>query len=145
LSNEVLFNEMVERVVRGVERKAIPSGQYDAVLIDEGHDFQPEWFKLVVQMVNPDSNALLVLYDDAQSIYGGSKKRKFSFASVGIKAQGRTTVLKLNYRNTREILAVARALADDLLVERVADEDEAPTVTGGGERARDLCWSNCRR
>ncbi|MEK7320194.1 MAG: 3'-5' exonuclease [Pseudomonadota bacterium] len=128
LPNEVLFNEMVERVVRGVERKAIPSGQYDAVLIDEGHDFQPEWFKLVVQMVNPDSNALLVLYDDAQSIYGGSKKRKFSFASVGIKAQGRTTVLKLNYRNTREILAVARALADDLLVERVADEDEAPTV-----------------
>jgi hypothetical protein len=128
LSGDALFEEMVNRVVRGVERRAIPSGQYDAIMIDEGHDFRPEWFKLVVQMVNPDSNSLLVMYDDAQSIYGGSRKRKFSFASVGIKAQGRTTVLKLNYRNTQEILAVARALADDLLAEREADEDEAPTV-----------------
>lgn len=127
-ANDALFEEMVERVIRGVDRKAIPSGQYDAVMIDEGHDFRPEWLKLVVQMVNPDSNSLLVMYDDAQSIYGDSRKKRFSFASVGIKAQGRTTVLKLNYRNTRQILAVARALADELLVERDAGEDEAPTV-----------------
>src|SRR5699024_9391254 len=31
----------------------------------------------------------------------------FSLASVGIQAQGRTTVLRLNYRNTREILEFA--------------------------------------
>jgi hypothetical protein len=31
----------------------IPAGQYDAVLIDEGHDFRPEWLKLVVRMVDP--------------------------------------------------------------------------------------------
>ncbi|WP_460319172.1 hypothetical protein [Pseudomonas ogarae] len=42
--------------------------QYPAVLIDEGHDFQPELFKLVVQIINPKSNSLLVLYDDGQSI-----------------------------------------------------------------------------
>ena len=38
-----MFDEMVDNVIRGVDRKQIPSGQYQAILIDEGHDFQPEW------------------------------------------------------------------------------------------------------
>jgi superfamily I DNA and RNA helicase len=42
------WDDMVDKVIRGVDRKLIPSGQYEAVLIDEGHDFKPEWFKLVV-------------------------------------------------------------------------------------------------
>jgi len=122
------FEECVEKVIRSVDQKLIPSAQYDAVLIDEGHDFKAEWLKLVVQMIHPDSNSLLVLYDDAQSIYGGAKKLKFSFSSVGVQAQGRTTILKLNYRNTAEILAVARAFADDLLSAKDTEEDQAPTV-----------------
>lgn len=122
------FEACVERVIHSVDQKSIPAAQYDAVLIDEGHDFKPEWFKLVVQMIHPDSNSLLVLYDDAQSIYGGQKKKRFAFSSVGIQAKGRTTILKLNYRNTREILAVARAFADDLLAPAEPEEDQAPTV-----------------
>lgn len=122
------FEACVERIIDSVDRALIPSGQYDAVLIDEGHDFKPEWFKLVVQMIHPASNSLLVLYDDAQSIYGGGKKSRFAFSSVGIQAKGRTTILKLNYRNTTEILAVARAFADDLLAPADAEEDQAPTV-----------------
>jgi len=122
------FEACVERVIESIDRKLIPSAQYDAVLVDEGHDFKPEWFKLVVQMVHPDSNSLLVLYDDAQSIYSGPKKSRFSFSSVGIQAKGRTTILKLNYRNTAEVLAVARAFADDLLSPADAEEDQAPTV-----------------
>ncbi|WP_349605144.1 3'-5' exonuclease [Cupriavidus sp. DF5525] len=134
--SDALFEEMVNRVIQGVDRKAIPAGQYDAVLIDEGHDFRPEWFKLVVQMVNLESNSLLVLYDDAQSIYGGAKKRGMTFASVGIQARGRTTILKLNYRNSQEILAVARSFADELLRPTEGADDEAPTVqpVGAGRR-----------
>ena len=113
------FEELVDAVIRGVERKQIPSGQYQAVLIDEGHDFAPEWLKLVVQMVDPASNSLLVLFDDAQSIYqrhtACNAARPFSFKSVGIQAQGRTTVLKINYRNTQQILQTASLVAADLL------------------------------
>lgn len=122
------FESCVERVIRSVDQNIIPSAQYDAVLIDEGHDFKPEWLKLVVQMIHPDSNSLLVLYDDAQSIYNGPKKLRFSFSSVGVQAKGRTTILKLNYRNTAEILSVARAFADDLLSPNDTEEDQAPTV-----------------
>lgn len=119
---------LVDKVIQSVDRKLIPTAQYDAVLIDEGHDFKPEWFKLVVQMIHPNSSSLLVLYDDAQSIYGGKKKLRFSFSSVGVQAKGRTTILKLNYRNTQEILAVARAFADELLSPKDAEEEFAPTV-----------------
>lgn len=122
------YDAMVELIIRSVDRKLIPSGQYDAVLIDEGHDFRPEWLKLVVQMVDPLSNSLLVLYDDAQSIYERTKKQKFSFKSVGIQAQGRTNILKINYRNTQEILNVAANFAHDLLSAKDVDEDHVPVV-----------------
>jgi hypothetical protein len=123
-----VFAEMVDNVIRGVERKQIPSGQYQAVLIDEGHDFQPEWLKLVTQMVDPETNSLLVLYDSAQDIYGKSKARGFSFKSVGVQASGRTTILRINYRNTRQILQTANVVAAKFLSPQEHDEDGVPVV-----------------
>ena len=120
--------EMVQRVITGIDRRQIPSGQYQAVLIDEGHDFAPEWLRLVVQMVDPTTNSLLVLYDDAQSIYERTQKKNFSFKSVGIQAQGRTTILKINYRNTRQILQTASLVAADLLTAEDKDEDGVPLL-----------------
>lgn len=127
--SQAYFDEMVDRVIRAVDRKMIPAGQYDAVLIDEGHDFRPEWLKLVVQMVNPQTNSLLLLYDDAQSIYDKEKKRNFSFRSVGIQAPGRTTILRVNYRNTQEIHDFATEFARRVLVQKDADEDGIPMLT----------------
>ncbi|MDV7210976.1 NERD domain-containing protein/DEAD/DEAH box helicase [Azotobacter beijerinckii] len=122
---------MVDYTIDGVEQGRIPGDRYAAVLIDEGHDFEPDWFRLAVRMLDPESRSLLVLYDDAQAIYrgkGGRRGLDFSFASVGIQAQGRTTVLKVNYRNTLEVLSVARAFASDLLTGREAGEDGVPVV-----------------
>ncbi len=120
--------DMVQRVITAVDRKHIPSGQYQAVLIDEGHDFAPEWLKLVTQMVDPTTNSLLLLYDDAQSIYERSRSKQFSFKSVGVQAQGRTTILKINYRNTRQILQTANLIAADLLTADDKDDDGIPLV-----------------
>jgi hypothetical protein len=121
-------DQLVDNVIRAVDRKQIPSGQYQAILIDEGHDFKPEWLKLVTQMVDPHTNSLLLLYDDAQSIYERSRSRQFSFKSVGIQAQGRTTILKINYRNTKQILQTANLTAADLLSPEDRDEDGIPLV-----------------
>ena len=120
--------DMVHRVITGVDRKQIPSGQYQAVMIDEGHDFAPEWLRLVTQMVDPTTNSLLVLYDDAQSIYERARSKQFSFKSVGIQAQGRTTILKINYRNTRQILQTASLVAADLLTADDKDDDGIPLI-----------------
>ena len=123
-----MFDAMVDNVIRAVDRQQIPSGQYQAVLIDEGHDFRPEWLKLLTQMVDPHTNSLLLLYDDAQSIYERRHSRQFSFKSVGIQAQGRTTILKINYRNTQQILQTAHLIAADLLTAEDKDDDGIPLV-----------------
>jgi hypothetical protein len=120
--------DMVQRVIQGVECKHIPAGQYQAVMIDEGHDFAPEWLKLITQMVDPATNSLLVLFDDAQSIYERSRSKQFSFKSVGVQAQGRTTILKINYRNTKQILQTANLIAADLLTADDKDDDGIPLV-----------------
>ncbi|MDC6167645.1 DEAD/DEAH box helicase [Paucibacter sp. XJ19-41] len=128
MGSQQYVQALVDGVIRGVERRQIPGGQYQAVLIDEGHDFAPEWLKLVTQMVDPATNSLLLLYDDAQSIYERRRSKQFSFKSVGIQAQGRTTVLKINYRNTRQILQIASAVAADLLTPDDSDEDGIPLL-----------------
>jgi hypothetical protein len=124
-----MFEQMIEDVIRGVEHGQIPGGQYHAILIDEGHDFQPAWLKLVTQMVDPNTNSLLLLYDDAQSIYERGRSKQFSFKSVGIQAQGRTTILKINYRNPKQILRTASYIAAELLRgEDTNDDDGVPRV-----------------
>lgn len=105
--------QAVQRVIEGVDRGLIPSGQYDAVLIDEAHDFEPQWLALAARMVNPDTKALMVVYDDAQAIYKGRARPVWK--QLGIEASGRTTVLRVNYRNTAQILKFARSFAADVI------------------------------
>ena len=128
------FDEMVNAVIEHTAKGDIPRGQYGAVLVDEGHDFEPDWLRLIVDMVDPDTNSLLLLYDDAQSIYKQGKGLGFSLKDVGIEAQGRTTILKLNYRNSREILSFAFDFVDDYLEpdERSSDRVELITPDSGG-------------
>lgn len=115
----------VQAVLDAVERGLIPGGQYDAVLIDEAHDFEPQWLALAAKMVNPDTKALMIVYDDAQAIYKGRKRPVWK--QLGIEASGRTTVLKVNYRNTAQILRFARKFAADVI--------GAPGVCAGDESA----------
>ncbi|MEP2775833.1 MAG: 3'-5' exonuclease [Luteolibacter sp.] len=123
-----LWERQVESVIEGVENGFIPRAQYGAVMIDEGHDFEPQWLKLVVQMVDPATDSFLLLYDDAQSIYRKKNGLGFSLSSVGVKAAGRTTILRLNYRNSREILKFAYDFAKGSLGATTADEDHIPLI-----------------
>src|SRR5690606_4352035 len=115
--------ESVKTVLRAVDRGQIPTGQYEAVLIDEAHDFEPEWFELAVKMVDPTTRSLMIVYDDMQAIYKGRARPVWS--QLGVEAKGRTTVLKVNYRNTAQILRFARGFAADVI--------GAPGVPAGEE------------
>lgn len=56
---------------------------------------------------------------------------------LGIDAKGRTCVLKVKYRNTAQILGLARRLADELVgAPGVAADDEYPVLKleGGGRQ-----------
>jgi hypothetical protein len=52
-----------------------------------GHDFQPDCLKLVVQMIGPDTQSLL-LYDDAQNLYGNPKNRSSALRAWAFKRKG---------------------------------------------------------
>ncbi len=120
--------ELVQRVIRSVDAGIIPAGQYGAVMIDEGHDFQPEWLKLVVQMIDPETNSLLLLYDDAQSIYERAERGKFSLSSVGIQARGRTKILNINYRNTEDVLNIAYEFAKEAMMPTIEQDEDIPVL-----------------
>ena len=126
---ENYIRALEQATIAAVESGHIPKGQYSAVMVDEGHDFAPEWLKLIAQMVNPSTDSLLVLYDDAQNLYGKRTQRQFSFRALGIKAQGRTTILKLNYRNTAQVLMLAYEFAKEIMQPTESrDEDLPPMV-----------------
>ena len=125
--DDAYYAALVKAVERALETGLVPSGQYLALLVDEAHDFEEDWLRLCTRLVDPITKSLLVMYDDAQSIYQKKRRSRFTFAGVGIEAQGRRTqILKLNYRNTREILGLAVRCADALLQ---ADDETSDTAT----------------
>lgn len=98
---------------------------YDAILIDEGQDFSPSWFKCAVEALkDPDDGDLLIVADGTQALY---HRHKVRWKEVGVHAVGRGRSRRLdldkNYRNSREIVALARDFARE-----VTDEDEEDTI-----------------
>lgn len=86
------------------QRKEAVLPMYDAILIDEGQDFEPDWLKLLCQCLNPTTQSLLLVEDRAQSIF----RRKTSLAQdVGLDFRGRSKILTINYRNTAQIVQFA--------------------------------------
>lgn len=120
-------SKLVATVIDAAQQGRIPKAQYGAVMIDEGHDFEADWLKLIVSMVDPETNSFLLLYDDAQSIYSKQGNLDFSLSSVGIQARGRTKILKINYRNTREIIDFAYGFASHYL-EQTENNDQIPII-----------------
>ncbi|WP_394662032.1 3'-5' exonuclease [uncultured Pantoea sp.] len=96
-----------------VDSGTVGDAGYDAVLVDEGHDFDRRWLSLIARLFDNTRRSLLLMYDDAQSLYRREKALNFSLASVGIQAQGRTSILRVNYRNPRRILNFAYAFSRD--------------------------------
>lgn len=89
------------------------AGRYDAVLVDEAQDFEPNWFRCILgTMKDPVDGDLLIVADGAQGLY---RRSKLSWKELGIRAQGRTVSKKFdlnrNYRNSSEILALAGTFA----------------------------------
>ncbi|WP_341252770.1 UvrD-helicase domain-containing protein [Euzebya pacifica] len=85
-------------------------GRYAAVVIDEAQDLTEVGIRLLHRLAGGDRrDGLFMVGDGQQSVYPGG----FSLASVGIDVRGRSSLLKTNYRNTRQILATAASLVAD--------------------------------
>lgn len=95
------FSEMAGIALKGLEKGAGP--RYDAVLVDEAQDLETDELLFVTKLLKDGCEDLVIVADAAQNIF----KRKFSWKQAGVKAQGRTRLLRINYRNTKQILEFA--------------------------------------
>jgi len=93
-----------ERVLSTLQQFPLEQ-RWNSVLVDEAHTFDPSWFPCCVEALkDPQDGDLLIVSDRNQSLY---MRPKFTWKSVGIKAQGRSRGLDQNYRNTQETLTAA--------------------------------------
>jgi superfamily I DNA and RNA helicase len=122
-----MFDRMVDNVIHAVDRQQIPAGQYQAVLIDEGHDFKPEWFKLVTQMVDPRPTACWCC-TTARRTSTARQEPQVQLQERGHPGRGPHHILKINYRNTKQILQTANLVAAEFLQPDAQDEDGTPLV-----------------
>ena len=77
--------------------------KYDAILIDEGQDFSDDMYRVILNLLNPKTDALTIALDENQNIY--SKTR--SWKELGVHARGRTHTLNYVYRSTKELTEFA--------------------------------------
>lgn len=102
--------------------------RYRAVLIDEAQDLSTEALKFLTTLFesdDPEQQDLLVVADNAQRIFDKS----FTWKSAGISAQGRTNVMRRNYRNTYEIIDFAhKFLIADPNIEVDADDADGTAI-----------------
>ena len=101
----------------------VPTGGYQAILIDEGQDFADEWYRLLLRALDPEANRLYIAFDSSQNIY----QRRVSWRILGVQIVGHTRVLRRNYRNTRSILSAAYHMIRELDAAQ-ADPSELTSV-----------------
>jgi hypothetical protein len=82
---------------------------FDALFVDEGQDFEPEEFRLMLDLVRPNEitgeKPILIFYDDAQNLYGRARP---VWKDVGINVVGdRSRPMRECFRNTRQIVELA--------------------------------------
>ncbi|MFD1884442.1 3'-5' exonuclease [Paenibacillus wenxiniae] len=98
--NERQIQELLDQLESGT----MIAPQYDAILIDEGQDLEPQWLELITKSLNPDTQSLLIVEDKAQKIF----RRKVSLSrNTGLDFRGRSKILNINYRNTSQIVHFA--------------------------------------
>ncbi|MBD3253479.1 MAG: AAA family ATPase [Candidatus Lokiarchaeota archaeon] len=95
--------------------------KYDAILIDEGQDFESDWFKIIMEVINLKTNSLLITCDGIQGIYA---RKQFSWSSVGIEARGRTRRFEKSYRTPIEIGFLAQEALPENLRKLLDKSDE---------------------
>jgi hypothetical protein len=76
---------------------------YDAVFVDEGQDFDGLGLDLAWALLRDGRDHFVIALDAAQNIY----RKRARWNPPGLTARGRTTLLRTNYRNTKEILEFA--------------------------------------
>jgi superfamily I DNA/RNA helicase len=95
------WNQLRSRALTAVLDGKVNIPKYDVVIVDEAQDLTPVALRLCVSLCQKPQGFYMTA-DSGQSIYN----RGFSWKRVddAINVRGKTTILKYNYRSTRQIM-----------------------------------------
>ena len=97
------FRQQRIQATKLIKSGNLPKLRFDYVLLDEAQDLDDEATQFVHALLRKGQKDFVIALDAAQNIY----KRTSRWTPDGVSGRGRTTIMKLNYRNTRDILEVA--------------------------------------
>jgi len=112
--NADAFNDLPHLLSTELElegREAVE--RYDAILVDEGQDFQPEWWQLLRKLARPGAEMMLVA-DATQDLYGTARLWTEN-AMIGAGFRGGWAELPLTYRLPEPLLGFAAEFARKFL------------------------------
>jgi len=113
-----------------------PGPKYRSAIIDESQDLTLAGLQLIRDLVSDTAqdktDTMFIVGDGAQKIYPGG----FTLSQAGIDIRGNSFVLRINYRNTCEIIEAAMActgseLVDDFGEEYTRGDADVATILGG--------------
>jgi Cdc6-like AAA superfamily ATPase len=116
----VIFAQLTEALTAGSIR-----GPYDAILVDEVQDLSGPQLRFLAALGKHSRENFMVVGDAGQRLYPGG----YSLTKLGIDIRGRSSVLRINYRTTREIQRAAERLRG-----KAVDD-----LDGGSEGTRTRC------
>lgn len=142
VDDAVFDQELGEFVAKIIDKHSADVKQYDAILVDEGQDFLPEWWSVLRKVKKPEGEMLLVA-DASQDIY--EKARSWTDdAMTGAGFSGMPFQLSGSYRLPTQFLPLLRNFADRFLPTDLADIPEVTQETFLGELEGPCCprWVN---
>ncbi|UCG66199.1 MAG: AAA family ATPase [Deltaproteobacteria bacterium] len=114
------YESVVSKTLSRVKDKEM---KYDAILVDEGQDFSDDMFRIITNLLNPDTEYLAIALDEEQNVYD----RKLSWKDFGVEARGRAHRVSCVYRNTQEICRFAnRFIGKDIGESKTQDLEVFP-------------------
>lgn len=96
-----------------------PSLRYDAIVVDEAQDITEAGVRFLIQLLEGGTaGRLLLVGDGGQRIYPGG----YRLADLGLDVRGRSSVLRLCYRSTDEIMSAVGSLGRWLSLEEYGED-----------------------
>ena len=118
------FKQLAADAARAAEHGLDSRHNYDHIVVDEAQDLHAAHWRLLRALVPHGPDDLFIVGDTHQRIYDN----KVTLGSLGIDIRGRSKKLTLNYRTTREILAMAGQILNG---EEYDDLDGGPEDLAG--------------
>lgn len=114
-SDDKFFNETLPDILHR-SLKTLPELRFDAIIVDEGQDFLPHWWTVLIEALDTNGKGLLrVFYDSNQRVYGSMTVIPVQVKRIPIK-------LTRNLRNTRRIHQEAQKFYRGFVIEPMGPE-----------------------